>query len=143
MSKYEYLVKEAQNEGIRRCVVGAVLEVDSKVLLLWRPETDFMGGICELPSGKVEEGETLVAALEREVEEETSLRIAKIKSYLGHFDYESRSGTRTRQFNFLVVVLEPFKVELQEHVSYAWISIADMDEYPVTDSVRQVICKLS
>jgi 8-oxo-dGTP pyrophosphatase MutT (NUDIX family) len=48
----------------------AVIERDGKVLVL------FSRGLVDLPGGKVQEGETdLVAALRREVREETSLEI--------------------------------------------------------------------
>ena len=56
---YENIIKEAQQLGINRYVVGAVIVRNNNVLLLERPKDDFMGGIYEFPSGKVEDGETL------------------------------------------------------------------------------------
>ncbi|MCK4714259.1 MAG: NUDIX domain-containing protein, partial [Candidatus Aenigmarchaeota archaeon] len=60
-------MEEAKRSGISRYVVAAVITKSSEVLPLRRPESDFMGGIYELPSGKVEEGESLGDALHREV----------------------------------------------------------------------------
>ena len=139
---YENLVKEAEQNGINRYVVGAVIFRNDKVLLLERPKNDFMGGIYELPSGKVEDGESLDVALYREVEEETGLRIKEIKKYLGYFDYESKRGKKTRQFNFVVTVREPFEIRLQEHENYAWVNKNQLHEYPVTDSVKQILDSL-
>lgn len=139
MSNYSYLVEEAKNDGISRFVVGAVVSSTSKVLLLKRPKNDFMGGIYELPSGKVEEGESLDDALSREVIEETGIVITEIKNYLGYFDYESKTGRKTRQFNFLVVGQEPIEIILQEHDEYVWVSPSQFDSYPVTDSVKETI----
>ena len=138
-SFYENLVKEAEQNGINRYVVGAVIFRNDKVLLLERPKDDFMGGIYELPSGKVEDGELLDVALYREVEEETGLRVREIKKYLGHFDYESKSSKKTRQFNFAVTVGERLEIRLQEHENYAWVDKKKLHEYPVTDSVKQVL----
>ena len=132
-------MKEAQQSGINRYVVGAIIQRDTSVLLLERPKDDFMGGIYELPSGRVEDGESFDIALYREVEEETGLRIKEIKKYLGHFDYESKSGKKTRQFNFAVTVGEPLEIKLQEHNNYAWANKDQLQQYPVTDSVRQVL----
>ena len=133
------LVEEAREQGITRFVVGAVVVMHSRVLLLARPRHEFMGGIYELPSGKVERGEAVLSALERELNEETGLRIAQVRQFLGHFDYDTESGVVTRQFNFAVSGQEPLGVELQEHDAYAWVARGELAVYPVTDHVRQVI----
>jgi 8-oxo-dGTP diphosphatase len=132
----ERLVAEAELDDVAQLVVGAVIEDDDRVLLLKRPVDDFMGGIFELPSGKVEQGEDLKTALAREVEEETGLQVTVATAYLGSFDYTSGSGKKSRQFNFVVVVDAPEPVVLQEHDEYRWAPIDD--ELPVTDAVRAV-----
>ena len=72
------LITEAAKVGIERLVVGALLVRRSKILVLRRKSEEFMGGMFELPSGKVEEGETLKDALKREVREETGLTLASV-----------------------------------------------------------------
>ncbi|WP_282771085.1 NUDIX hydrolase, partial [Saccharomonospora viridis] len=103
-SVFAELAAHATGDGVQQLVVGAVVQADGKVLLLKRPADDFMGGIYELPSGKVEGGEKLDAALVREVAEETGLTVTDIVAYLGSFDYTSGSGKKSRQFNFAVGV---------------------------------------
>lgn len=105
--------------------------------LLQRPKADFMGGIFELPSGKVETGEELDTALVREVKEETGLEVTDIRDYLGSFDYMSGSGRGSRQFNFAVDVSATEPIRLQEHDAYAWFSFTE--EPPVTDAVKEVL----
>lgn len=136
-SFFVQLTAEAERGEVRQFVVGAVVQHDSKVLLLRRAENDFMGGIWELPSGKVNPGESLDTALSREVKEETNLEVASIQEYLGHFDYPSSSGAKSRQFNFAVDVTAPEPVELHEHDAYAWSSLTDKP--PVTDAVKGVL----
>lgn len=131
------LTSDAERDQVQQLVVGAVVAHDGKVLLLQRPAGDFMGGIWELPSGKVDPGESLDQALVREVKEETGLDIAGIRKYLGEFDYESGSGKKSRQFNFTVEVVDPEPVELTEHDAYAWTNL--VEEPPVTDAVKQVL----
>lgn len=136
-SLLEELNVEAERDGVQQLVVGAVVQHDGKVLLLQRPEDDFMGGIFELPSGKVEAGEALDAALKREVKEESGLDVAAIRDYLGSFDYTSGSGKKSRQFNFAVDVTAPEPIELQEHDAYTWTALTE--EPPVTDAVKDVL----
>lgn len=131
------LTSDAERDQVQQLVVGAVVAHDGRVLLLQRPADDFMGGIWELPSGKVDPGEALDEALIREVREETGLDVAGIRNYLGKFDYRSGSGKKSRQFNFTVDVVDPEPVELTEHDAYTWTSLADQP--PVTDAVKEVL----
>ena len=136
---YEDLIEEAKKEGIGRFVVGAVIDKDSAILLLKRSRDDFLGEIYEIPSGEIEEGEVIAKALHREVEEETGLKVEEIKKYLGHFDYESEKGEKTRQFNFVVTVREPIKIKLQEHEGYVWTIREELDEYLITDALKGIL----
>jgi 8-oxo-dGTP diphosphatase len=138
-SVLEKLTTLAKAGGVQQFVVGAVVQHDGNVLLLKRPEDDFMGGIFELPSGKVEPGEAIDEALVREVKEETGLDLSLIREYIGCFDYQSGSGKKSRQFNFAVDVTAPEPIELQEHDAYVWASLAE--EPPVTDAVKDVLAK--
>ena len=140
--KKHALLTNSGTSALHSMYVGAVIQRDSSVLLLKRPKDDFMGGIYELPSGRVEDEESLDIALHREVEEETGLRIREIKRYLGHFDYKSKSGKKTRQFNFIVAVGEPLEIKLQEHDYFVWVDKNQLQQYPVTDSVKQILDSL-
>ncbi len=138
---FKSLVETALKEGIEGFIVGAVIIKDNKVLLLERPKDDFMPGIFELPSGKVEKNESLKEALLREVLEETNLKVKSIKEYLGSFDYLSNSKKKKRQFNFLVEV-EDFNIKLSEHDSYKFLSINELEDYNITSSVKSIIKKV-
>lgn len=136
---FENLKQYAMQEGMDRFVVGAVIEKDGKVLLLKRPMDDFMPGILEFPSGKVEMEETLLEALNREVEEETGLKIKEVTKYLNNFDYTSKSGKKTRQFNFSIKV-EDGDISLTEHDSYEWVDKEEMKEVlDISNEVRKVV----
>ena len=138
----QQLVADAQAEDFQKLVVGAVIHKGDKFLLLERVESDFMGGLVELPSGTVEAGEDLITALIREVKEETGLVVTSSKAYLGSFDYTSGSGRKTRQFNFFVKV-EPAEIKLSstEHQAYHFVGVSDeaFTTLNISDATKAVI----
>ncbi|OQA37206.1 MAG: CTP pyrophosphohydrolase [Parcubacteria group bacterium ADurb.Bin326] len=136
------LVTTAQEEGVQKLVVGAVIRKDDKFLLLERVESDFMGGLVELPSGTVDAGENLLTALAREVREETGLVVTSILVYLGSFDYTSGSGKKSRQFNFLVeTVPGEVKLEPAEHQAHYLVAPSDetFNTLNISDATKVVI----
>lgn len=56
-------------------VAVAVIVRDGRVLIARRPDHVHQGGLLEFPGGKVEPGESVQAALVREIAEETGLRV--------------------------------------------------------------------
>lgn len=136
------LVAESQKDGIQKLVVGAAIRRDDKFLLLERLPSDFMGGLIELPSGTVNAGEDLLAALTREVREETGLVIASVLAYLGLFDYTSGSGKKTRQFNFLVETAPgEVKLEPTEHKIHYLVAPSDeaFNTLNISDATKAVV----
>ena len=55
--------------------VGVVVVNGQDVLIARRPDDKHQGGLWEFPGGKVEEGEDVVAALVRELDEEVALKV--------------------------------------------------------------------
>ncbi|MCL7429118.1 NUDIX hydrolase [Streptomyces sp. YS415] len=133
------LIHAADADGIAKHVVGAVIpNAEGKVLLLHRAADDYLGGLWELPSGGVDAGETLTEALHREVAEETGLTVTAIETYLGYFDYLSRSGKKTRQFNFTAhITHERDTVKLTEHNAHLWADRTEQQQ--VSSAVRNVL----
>ncbi|MBW1603740.1 NUDIX hydrolase [Streptomyces sp. JJ66] len=132
------LIHAADIHGITKHVVGAVIpNAKGRVLLLHRSADDYLGGLWELPSGGVEAGESLTEALRREVTEETGLTVATIGAYLGHFDYLSRNGNQTRQFNFMATTHENDTVKVTEHDAHLWADLAGQQQ--VSSAVRSVL----
>ena len=136
------MVAESQKDGVQKMVVGAVIRKDDKFLLLERLLSDFMGGLVELPSGTVDAGEDLLAALAREVQEETGLAVTSVLAYLGLFDYTSGSGKKTRQFNFLVETAPgEIKLEPTEHRAYYLVAVSDeaFNTLNISDATKVVL----
>ena len=98
-----------------------------------------MGGLYEIPSGGVEEGESIEDALARETLEETGLKISGILYYVSSFDYLSSKGKKTRQFNFLVKVGDGEVKLSEEHEKFAFVKQDDLDAYNITPDVKEAI----
>ena len=93
-------------------VVAAVIERRGRLLLAQRPWQKFHGGLWEFPGGKVEEGESLAAALGRELEEELAL-VAVVGRKLG----EQRDGKLCLHFLAVTTTSAPIALE---HVAIGW-----------------------
>ena len=63
------------NNSIVHVVVGVLLNENQQVLIALRPVQSHQGGLWEFPGGKVEEGESVECALNREFEEELGISV--------------------------------------------------------------------
>lgn len=138
------LLELAKAENVQKMVVGAILVHQGQVLLLKRAPNDFMAGLVELPSGGVNDGESLQKALIREVLEETHLTLNKedIGPFIESFDYESKSGKKTRQFNFLCQAHDVAELALSaEHETFYWADIHHVAEcrLPLSESTTKIL----
>ena len=62
-------------------VVACVFKTNGKILIASRPLTKNFSGFFEFPGGKVEKGECLLEALDREIYEELGIKLDFSKIY--------------------------------------------------------------
>lgn len=55
--------------------VGVILNADGQILVARRADTQHLGGLWEFPGGKLEPGETVQQALQRELREELAIEV--------------------------------------------------------------------
>jgi 8-oxo-dGTP diphosphatase len=131
----------ARSRGVTRFVAAAVFICKHRVLVLKRLGTDSeLAGFWEIPGGHLEEGETVMQGLAREVAEETGLEIPESPKYLGHFDYTNTKGQLITQINFGIwLEREAVLSKHPEHECYRWIYAAQLTALEVSEETRRTL----
>ena len=137
----ERLAREAVHDGIEKFVSGAVVHSKGRVLLVRRSaDDDYLPGREELPSGGVDDGESIDEGRTRELREEIGLGEHRVDDgFVGLFDYPDGRGRSTRQFTFSIPWSDGEPRLSPEHSSYRWVDQAQFDEADVTSETRAVL----
>ena len=100
--------------------VGVLMQADGQFLLTSRPEGKVYAGYWEFPGGKLEAGESVEAALRRELHEELGIDIEDCVPWrTERFDYPHALV----QLNFCQVTRWRGEIEMREGQSAAWQSL--------------------
>ena len=101
----------------------AVIKKGSKYLILLRsPRAQYFPEHWDFPGGKLEENESRFAGIEREVFEETQLKVKALKA-VASYEYDLDDvGKPTHRFTlFTVNIISQSDVRLSdEHLEYRW-----------------------
>ena len=85
-------------------VVGAVIEHQGNILCAQRSEQMSLPLLWEFPGGKIEQGETDIEALKREIQEEMKCDLA----------VGEKVTTTTHEYDFAIIELTTHRCTLQE-----------------------------
>jgi 8-oxo-dGTP pyrophosphatase MutT (NUDIX family) len=104
-------------------------------------------GCRDIPGGHVEDGETSLEALVREVYEETGWRVKRVLSELGEVVWIGDDGVERRELDYLVEVegdLATPRLEHPKHIEFAWLGADELDRVmehrrPEQILVREII----
>jgi 8-oxo-dGTP diphosphatase len=113
-------------------VVAAVVEREGRILLTRRQVGAHLGGLWEFPGGKPERGETLEAALRREMQEELDTDVA-VGERMETIEWEYPDKRVNIVFFRCALRGEPRPLEGQE---MAWVSREDLPnhDFPPADA---------
>ena len=132
-----------------RVAAGAVVLHEDKVLLVLRGQPP-SEGVWAIPGGSVELGETLQAAAEREVLEETGLHV-RAGEIIYTFEAIQRDETGRVKFHYVIIDLlaEPLDPaqpcrpadDVRDAGWFTWPEVAN-SELPVSETTRQLLKRL-
>ena len=120
----------SETEKIR--VVAAVVERHGRYLLCQRPAGKRHGGLWEFPGGKLEPGETLQAAVRRELAEELGVEVRACGGQL--FAIEDPGSPFVIEFHPVEIAGEP---RCLEHSDLAWADVPGMLRLDLAPSDRR------
>jgi 8-oxo-dGTP diphosphatase len=112
-------------------VVAAVVTREERVLICLRPAHKRHGRLWEFPGGKIEPGETLFQAAERELGEELGVRVLSV----GPVEFSMRDPGSPFRIEFTAVLIEGEPAAL-EHERIAWATEEELDQLPLAPSDR-------
>lgn len=117
-------------------VVAAIIVKDSKVLVCKRPSNKPLNPLMwEFPGGKIEEGETKIEALKREIKEELSLDI-EVLDHLKDCYHEYSNFT----INLYTYICKPLSdIKLTEHIDSKYLTIDELKDFDLCGSDKLVV----
>ena len=113
---------------------------DGKLLIMKRSPTDLNNaGKWEVPGGKVDEGQDLTGAQEREVREETGL-LVKVTLPFATLETKSIMSGRYRNHLYLAIfhvteIVGGHFALSDEHTDFAWVTYDELFSYDLTQEV--------
>ena len=109
-------------------VVAAVVNRQGKYLIARRAPGKHLAGYWEFPGGKIEEGETPEASLQREMQEEFGVH-AEIGNYLG--DNVHDYGSKVVRLMAYEAVVEGGIHQSTDHDRIDWVEFSQFSDYPL------------
>ena len=119
-------------------VVAGFLKKGDKFLLVRRPLNKKRGGLWEFPGGKVEDGETLKEAIERELKEELGIE-TKAKNLVCKTIYKYPEGEI--ELSLLEVEFKEDPI-LKEALELKWVTIEESEKLELCPADMRILKNL-
>ena len=115
-------------------VIACVIERNGRYLICRRPEHKRHGGLWEFPGGKIEPGETMLAAAQRELQEELGMNAQNVGDAL--LCLHDEGSPFIIEFVPVQTTGEP---QLIEHTAIQWLSPQQLSGLPLAPSDRRFV----
>ncbi|QMT31164.1 NUDIX domain-containing protein [Alysiella filiformis] len=130
---------------ILNVVAGIVFNAHGEILLSSRPEGKAYAGYWEFAGGKIEAGETHLAALKREFFEELGVQIHDASAWLSPC-YEYEHAIVNLHFYLVQAGQWAGEIQAKEGQNFTWRKpnqVADLPILPANYEIIQALCDLN
>lgn len=116
--------------------VAVIKNEEGKILIDKRLPKGLMGGLWEFPGGKIEEGETVMECIKREIKEELGIEI-KVKEHLITIEHDYVKFTLTLIVHLCNIIKgEPQTLESTET---RWVKVSDLTQFNFPEANISII----
>lgn len=118
---------------------GVLRRADGRVLLTQRPPGKVAAGAWEFPGGKIETGESAAEALARELHEELHVEVERARPLIR---LRHAYSNRVVRLDAWLVSAHRGTIEGREGQRCAWVSLEEIERYPVLPTVAPILASL-
>jgi mutator protein MutT len=120
-------------------IVAAIIRHDDLILITKRPDNVHLAGLWEFPGGKVESGESLEAALHREIREELGVEITVDREYFSVAHEYPDKSVHLHFFDCTILRGEPQPLEVAD---LRWVKTAELVDFEFPPADVELIRRL-
>jgi mutator protein MutT len=121
-------------------VAAAIIRKDQHILLTKRPPKVHLENLWEFPGGKVEPGESLEAALRRELREELDIEAEVLDEFFTTTHHYPTKSVELHFFNCTIASGELRAIEVAE---FRWVKPSDLHAYEFPEADRELVDRLA
>ncbi|HEX7011971.1 MAG TPA: 8-oxo-dGTP diphosphatase MutT [Steroidobacteraceae bacterium] len=127
---------DSANIRVIHVVAGALFDAAGRVLLAQRPAGKHMAGQWEFPGGKLDEGETALEALKRELLEELGIEVQGGQALIA---YEHSYPDRRVLLDLWLVTSYRGEPQPLDAAALKWVALEELDSAGLLEADRPMI----
>ena len=120
-------------------IVAAIIRRADQILITKRPDNVHLAGLWEFPGGKVESGESLEAALHREIREELGVEITVDREFFSVAHEYPDKSVHLHFFDCTILRGEPQPLEVAD---LRWVKTGELVDFEFPPADVELIRRL-
>ena len=121
-------------------VAAAIIHRDQQILLTRRKPDAHLANLWEFPGGKVEAGESLEAALQRELREELDIEVEVLDEFYATTHHYATRAVALHFFNCRITQGEPRALDVAE---FRWVNSSELHAFEFPEADRELVERLA